>query len=132
MSRLLVVDDEPQTISALQRYAEQQVLDCWMATTVKEAIEMLTTHQPDLIIVDLHLEGTRPTSIRSSSHPYTDGFDVLQTAKIRYPDSTVIVMTDCRDQSHPGMAKDLGADGFLTKPFTLEEFSLYIGLIYPD
>lgn len=115
MASLLVVEDEPKAAVALQAYVEQQGWVCWTAATTEEALRLLAAHQPDALLVDLHLE-----HCRHADDP-ADGFEVLRVAKARFPQIKTIVMTACGDETHQAMADALGADGFLTKPFCLDE-----------
>lgn len=131
MACLLIVDDDPQTIQVLQRYAEQQVMGCWTATSVDQALQSLNEHRPELILADIHVDDRRP---HAADHRGKSGFEVLRAAKALLPKSTVILITnaECCDEFHAATARTLGADGFLTKPFTCEDMSVYLDLSSQD
>lgn len=107
MRTILVVDDEPQLLRALQinLHAEgYQVLTALDGTT---ALQHAASNHPDLIVLDLGL-------------PDINGVDVI--TKIRRSSSTPIVVLSARHGSVDKVrALDAGADDYVTKPFGLDE-----------
>lgn len=107
MRTILVVDDEPQLLRALQinLHAEgYQVLTALDGTT---ALQHAASNQPDLIVLDLGL-------------PDINGVDVI--TKIRRSSSTPIIVLSARHGSVDKVrALDAGADDYVTKPFGLDE-----------
>lgn len=106
-SLILVVDDDP----AIRRSLEQE-LDANGYTTVSasdglDGVRMFESHSPDLILTDL-------------SMPRSDGFDLISAirAKGRTP---IIVLSVRGDDADKIRALDLGADDFVTKPFSVAE-----------
>ncbi len=104
---LLVEDDEHIQImvsSMLESVGYQVIL----AGTCSTALTLIRSHIPDLIILDLGL-------------PDTDGLHVLKT--VRQNDLTPIIVLSARtDESDKVEALDLGANDYVTKPFSAAEF----------
>jgi two-component system KDP operon response regulator KdpE len=107
MRTILLVDDEPQLLRALQvnLHAEgYQVLTALDGTT---ALQHAASKHPDLIVLDLGL-------------PDINGVDVI--TKIRRSSSTPIIVLSARHGSVDKVrALDAGADDYVTKPFGLDE-----------
>ncbi len=104
---LLVEDDENIRImvSAMMESAGYQVIE---TRTCAAAMTMAGSHIPDLIILDLGL-------------PDMDGLTLLRT--VRKNDLTPIIVLSARtDESEKVMALDLGANDYVTKPFSAAEF----------
>jgi two-component system phosphate regulon response regulator PhoB len=114
-ARILVVEDEPD-IAALVAYqlahASYQVRT---ATTGREALRAVETDPPDLIVLDLML-------------PEMSGLDVLRTLRSR--DETralpVVVLTARREEEDRIRGLELGADDYLSKPFSPRELVLRV------
>lgn len=105
--RLLIVDDDPIT---LQLLALQLEMEGYASTTLSESnlvLDAITQESPTLILVDYHL-GTH------------DGLDLLQTIRnqeeTRYLPIVVMSALDHRRESELA-----GADGFVLKPFSLQD-----------
>ena len=107
MRTVLVVDDEPQLLRALQvnlRAEGYQVLTALDGTT---ALQQAGGNHPDLIVLDLGL-------------PDINGVDVI--TRIRRSSSTPIIVLSARHGSVDKVrALDAGADDYVTKPFGLDE-----------
>jgi two-component system alkaline phosphatase synthesis response regulator PhoP len=106
-SRILVVDDEPKVISIVRGYLERDGFQVNEALDGKRALEFLKRVSPDLIILDIML-------------PQVDGLDVLkeirQTSKV-----PVIMLTARTEDSDKLIGLELGADDYVTKPFSPRE-----------
>ncbi|HTK10088.1 MAG TPA: response regulator transcription factor [Ktedonobacteraceae bacterium] len=106
--RILVVDDELPIQRILQRNLAMSGYDVLVADSGKQAVEMTRQHQPDLILLDLCLPGEM------------DGLDVCIWVRqtLRTP---IIVLSAVTEERQKVRALDLGADDYLTKPFSNEE-----------
>jgi len=108
--KILIVDDEPSIIVALQFLMEQNGYQTFVAFSGEEAMETITEHRPDLILLDIML-------------PVVDGFEVCQRVR-ENPDwgSIRIVLVTALD-SDGNIAKGLalGADAYIIKPFSNAE-----------
>ncbi len=106
--RILVVDDEPPIQRILKRNLTMSGYDVLVADNGKQAIEVIQQHQPDLILLDLYLPGEM------------DGLDVCIWVRqtLRTP---IIVLSAITEERQKVRALDLGADDYLTKPFSNDE-----------
>ncbi len=107
MTRVLVVDDEPQILRALRINLRVRQYEVDTATTAAQALTVAAAHPPDLVILDLGL-------------PDMDGVEVI--AGLRgWTDAPIIVLSGRADSSDKVEALDAGADDYVTKPFGVEE-----------
>ncbi|MCM2292328.1 response regulator [Allorhizobium sp. BGMRC 0089] len=111
-SRILVVDDEPQIQRFLKPSLAAAGYEVIEAATGAEALKMVATQAPDLIILDLGL-------------PDMDGKEVI--AGLRAWSDLPIVILSARDrESEKIAALDLGADDYVEKPFGIGELTARI------
>jgi two-component system OmpR family response regulator len=104
---ILVVDDDPQIRELLQEYLTQNELRVSLTSSGKEMSAALTEHAIDLVILDLRLAGE-------------DG--MILARKLREESAIpVIMLTGVRDEADRIMGLELGADDYLTKPFSPRE-----------
>jgi DNA-binding response OmpR family regulator len=108
MSRtILVVDDEPRIVELARDYLEHAGFRVITANDGRAALDVARHHRPDLIVLDLGLPGL-------------DGLDV--TRELRRDGSIPIVMVTARDDElDKVLGLELGADDYLTKPFSPRE-----------
>jgi len=107
VTRVLVVDDEPQILRALRINLRVRDYQVDVAATGTEALEMAARHPPDLVILDLGL-------------PDLDGVDVIQGLR-GWTKAPIIVLSGRADSTDKVEALDAGADDYITKPFGVEE-----------
>ena len=104
---ILVVDDDPQIRELLQEYLTQNELRVSVASTGKEMSATLAEQAIDLVVLDLRLGGE-------------DGMTLAR--KLREESAIpVIMLTGVRDEADRIMGLELGADDYLTKPFSPRE-----------
>jgi len=108
MSRtILVVDDEPRIVELARDYLEHAGFRVITANDGRAALDVVRHDRPDLIVLDLGLPGL-------------DGLDV--TRELRRDSSIPIVMVTARDDELDKLlGLELGADDYLTKPFSPRE-----------
>ena len=107
MTRVLVVDDEPQILRALRINLRVRAYDVHVAATGAEALEVAGRYPPDLVILDLGL-------------PDLDGVEVIQGLR-GWTKAPIIVLSGRADSVDKVEALDAGADDYITKPFGVEE-----------
>ena len=107
MTRVLVVDDEPQILRALRINLRVREYQVDVAATGTEALEMAARHPPDLVILDLGL-------------PDLDGVEVIHGLR-GWTKAPIIVLSGRADSTDKVEALDAGADDYITKPFGVEE-----------
>ena len=107
MTTILVVDDEPKITRLVRDYLESAGFAVATAVDGEEAVMRVRTEQPDLVILDLGL-------------PRLDGLDV--TRRLRRDDDVPIIMLTARDdETDKLIGLELGADDYVTKPFSPRE-----------
>jgi two-component system, OmpR family, KDP operon response regulator KdpE len=111
MKRILIVDDEPPIQRILRRNLAVSGYEVLVADNGKQAVEMVHAHQPDLILLDLCLPGE------------FDGLEVCRQVRQLVPAlaTPIIVLSAITEERQKVEALDLGADDYLTKPFSNEE-----------
>jgi len=107
MTRVLVVDDEPQILRALRINLRVRDYEVHVASTGAEALEVAGRYPPDLVILDLGL-------------PDLDGVEVIQGLR-GWTKAPIIVLSGRADSVDKVEALDAGADDYVTKPFGVEE-----------
>jgi DNA-binding response OmpR family regulator len=110
MQTVLVVEDELDIREALRRYLERAGLSVLTASTGTEALRLIETIRPDLLLLDLGL-------------PDIDGMDVLASA---VPDIPVIVLTARTSVNDRIAGLQMGADDYVVKPFSPTEVVLRV------
>jgi DNA-binding response OmpR family regulator len=107
MTQVLVVDDEPMVREVLARYLEAEGFGVVTAGDGEEALDRFEESRPDLVLLDLML-------------PRIDGFEVLDRMRTlaRVP---VIMLTARGEETDRVVGLDLGADDYVTKPFSPRE-----------
>jgi two-component system KDP operon response regulator KdpE len=107
MSRVLVVDDEPQILRALSINLRARGYDVSTAGDGEEALQLAAARPPDVVILDLGL-------------PDLDGVDVI--AGLRgWTTVPILVLSGRSDSVDKVDALDAGADDYVTKPFGMDE-----------
>jgi putative two-component system response regulator len=111
-SRILVVDDEKQTITLLERFLEREgYTDVHTLTDSRQIVTRFDEIRPDLVILDLHM-------------PHVSGLMVLEFIRASIPREAylpVLVLTGDSSADTKLRALSVGATDFLTKPFELFE-----------
>ena len=107
MTRVLVVDDEPQILRALRINLRARHYEVATAANGTQALDEAAAHPPDLVILDLGL-------------PDMDGVDVIGGLR-GWTAVPIIVLSGRADSTDKVEALDAGADDYVTKPFGMDE-----------
>src|SRR5215475_1757330 len=107
MTRVLVVDDEPQIVRALQINLKARGYEVHVADSGSAALRVAAQHPPDLVILDLGL-------------PDLDGVEVIRGLR-GWSEAPIVVLSGRTDSADKVEALDAGADDYLTKPFGIDE-----------
>ena len=107
VATILVVDDEPRIVQLVRDYLEHGGFTVLVASDGKEALRSARTGRPDLVILDLGL-------------PALDGLDVARALR-REGEVPIIMLTARTDESDKLVGLELGADDYMTKPFSPKE-----------
>lgn len=107
MTRILVVDDEPQILRALNTNLRARGYEVDLAPTGEMALDLAARKHPDLVILDLGLPGI-------------DGVEVIRGLRgwTRVP---IVVLSVREREADKVAALDAGADDYITKPFGMDE-----------
>jgi DNA-binding response OmpR family regulator len=104
---ILVVDDEPDLLNAVRLYLEDEGYQVLTATNGEEALAKVRTRLPDLIVLDVMM-------------PEMNGFEAL--AEIRRASNVPVIMLTVKgEESDKVRGLGLGADDYVTKPFSQRE-----------
>ena len=105
--RILVVEDEARIADVLERYLRAEGYATERANNGKQALELWRAFQPDLILLDLML-------------PEISGLDVARTIRAK-SDVPIMMVTAKADEVDRLIGLELGADDYITKPFSPRE-----------
>ena len=106
-ARVLIVDDEPQMLRLLRTALTERGYDTSIAANGEEALASLERRAADVIILDLVMPGM-------------SGLDVCRSVR-EHSSVPIIVLSARGDERDKVLALDLGADDYLTKPFSMAE-----------
>jgi len=108
VTKILVVDDEVSIVKLLQFNLEKAGYVVVTAFDGMQALEMVRTERPSFIILDLML-------------PKMDGMDVCKTLRQEKINTPILMLTAKDDELDKILGLELGADDYLTKPFSPRE-----------
>jgi DNA-binding response OmpR family regulator len=108
--KVLIVDDEPSIIVPLQFLMEQNGYETSVAFSGEEAMETVAASHPNMILLDIML-------------PIIDGFEVCQRVRENpeWDDIRIILLTAMGSEANIAKGLALGADAYITKPFSNSE-----------
>jgi two-component system, OmpR family, KDP operon response regulator KdpE len=107
VTRVLVVDDEPQILRALRINLRARQYEVHTAASAAEALAVAAKFPPDLVLLDLGL-------------PDMDGMNVIEGLR-GWTKAPIIVLSGRADSTDKVAALDAGADDYVTKPFGVDE-----------
>jgi two-component system OmpR family response regulator len=104
---ILVIDDDPQIRALLKEYLAENGLRVSIASTGEEMSKILGDEAVDLVVLDLRLAGE-------------DGMVIARSLRDR-SSIPIVILTGVRDEADRVMGLELGADDYITKPFSPRE-----------
>src|SRR6266540_6373798 len=107
MTHALVVDDEQNLIDLVKSYLEREGFTVAVAADGPSAIEAVRREQPDIVVLDLMLPGF-------------DGLEVCRRLR-QFSDAYVLMLTARTEEVDRVVGLEVGADDYLTKPFSPRE-----------
>lgn len=109
MKKILIVDDEPNIVMSLEYTFKKNNFEVFIARDGQEALEIVKTTPPDLIILDVMM-------------PLVDGYATLQHLKedANLTHIKVIFLSAKNKAADIDKGLSLGADAYLTKPFSIK------------
>jgi len=104
---ILIVDDEPGVVVALQFLLEQQGYNVLVAKRGEDALDLIYKYKPDLVILDIMLPGI-------------DGYEVCEIVRLNpdYRDIKILFLTARSNEVEIAKGLALRADAYITKPFS--------------
>jgi DNA-binding response OmpR family regulator len=106
--RILICDDEPNIVVALEFLMRQHGYETHIAADGDQALREVASFLPDLVLLDVML-------------PRRDGFEVCQTLRAQGNQVKIIMLTAKGRESEIAKGLALGADAYVTKPFSTRE-----------
>jgi two-component system, OmpR family, response regulator len=106
--RICVVEDDPVMLQMVGDYLEQHNMRAISASGRQEMARLFAAGEPDLVVLDLRLD-------------QEDGLDLLREIRTRSDIPVIITTGDRRDEIDRVVGLELGADDYVTKPFSLRE-----------
>ena len=107
-SRILIVEDDPSIRLGLQRSLGFEGFTVDLAKDGEEALAKAFDKKPDLILLDLML-------------PKVNGFEVCKTIRKYDPTIPIVILSAKGDEGDKVLGLELGADDYVTKPFSIRE-----------
>lgn len=114
--KVLVADDDPHVREIIRLYFEKQQIGLIEAGDGEEAIALIEREAPDMIILDVMM-------------PKLDGYETAREIMKRW-DIPIIMLTAKRDEFDRVLGLELGADDYVTKPFSPRELVARIKAIF--
>lgn len=114
--RILLVEDSPDLAFGLQRNLEMDGYTVSVATRAAQALALATAEKPDLVVLDLGL-------------PDRDGYSVLEELRSRGNACPVLILSARNLEADKLQGFRLGADDYVTKPFSIMELLARIGAL---
>jgi DNA-binding response OmpR family regulator len=111
--RVLVVDDDPTVSDVVRRYLERSGFAVTLAADGPAALRAFAADRPDLVVLDLMLPGL-------------DGLEVCRRLRGRAHDVPVVMLTALGEEADRVLGLELGADDYVTKPFSPRELVLRV------
>ena len=116
MKNILVVDDEPKITQLVRDYLERAGFGVLVAQDGKKALSLAKTEKPDAVILDLGL-------------PQLDGLDFTREFR-KTSNAPIIMLTARADESDKLIGLELGADDYMTKPFSPKELVARVRVVF--
>jgi DNA-binding response OmpR family regulator len=111
--KILVVDDDPQIITLLTDFLEDEGYSIDSSPDAEDALKKVENGHYDLVISDVRMPGM-------------DGFELLKEIKASFGKMKVIMMTGYTDDYDISDVLLLGADDYITKPFDIDRVLLSV------
>lgn len=115
--KVLIVDDEPSIVKLVQYNLEKNGYQAVIATDGEQALEKVKQEQPDLLILDLML-------------PKIDGLEVCRQVRNNNRHLPILMLTAKTEELDKVLGLELGADDYITKPFSPRELVARVKAVF--
>ena len=113
-AKVLIVDDEPNILTSLEFLMTRSGYQTMVARDGDEALAAVETFRPDLVLLDVML-------------PRRDGFEVCQRLRADgWTDLKIVMLTAKGREAEIARGMDVGADSYVTKPFSTRELVAHV------
>jgi DNA-binding response OmpR family regulator len=113
VARVLVVDDDETVSTVVAGYLDRAGHEVSLLADGRAALDAMTQQRPDLVVLDIMLPGM-------------DGLEVCRQARRTFPDLPVVMLTALAEPDDRIAGLELGADDYVTKPFSPRELVLRV------
>jgi DNA-binding response OmpR family regulator len=110
---VLVVDDDPTVSDVVRRYLEQDGHQVRLAADGSAGLDAVRAERPDLVVLDVMMPGI-------------NGIDVCRVLRQHLPNLPIIMLTALGEEADRVVGLEVGADDYVTKPFSPRELMLRI------
>ncbi len=111
--KLLIVEDEREVCEGLAKFFRHRGYEVYETDNEEEAVGLYDTHQPEFVFLDIRL--------RNSS-----GIDALRRMRKINQEPRIIMVTAMEEENFIREARELGADDYITKPFTVKQLEQFL------
>ena len=108
--KILIADDEPNIVTALEFLLERNGYEVYIARNGEGALQLVEQHQPDLVLLDVMM-------------PVKSGYEVCQRMRerVEWRNIKIIILTAKGRDVEVSKGLSIGADLYITKPFSTQE-----------
>lgn len=112
--KILVAEDEPMLLKTIELKLKKEGYEVITTADGREAAAKIETHNPDMVITDIMM-------------PYVSGLEIVSLIRKQANKKIPIIMLSSMEQEKVVMeAFELGADDYITKPFSLNELAIRV------
>ncbi len=112
--KILVAEDEPILLMTIEMKLKKEGFEVISSKDGREAIEQIKLTHPDMIITDIMM-------------PYASGLEIINFVRQQQNSKTPIIILSAMEQENVVLeAFELGADDYITKPFSLNELAIRV------
>jgi DNA-binding response OmpR family regulator len=113
--KILIVDDEPNIVISLEFLMRRDGFEVAVAQDGEEALRIIREQRPDLVLLDVMM-------------PKLNGFEVCKQVRgdLALSDTRIIMLTAKGRQAEVAKGLALGADGYITKPFSTRDLVIQV------
>jgi two-component system, OmpR family, alkaline phosphatase synthesis response regulator PhoP len=117
--KVLIVDDEPNIVTALEFLLKRSGYEVRLASNGAEALEQVEAYRPDLVLMDVMM-------------PIKSGFEVCQRMRERpeFAQIKIVMLSAKGSEAEVNKGLSLGADLYITKPFSTQELVATINRLF--
>lgn len=117
MSKVLIIEDDREIVNLLEIHLKDLSLKVIKAYDGEDGLNKIITEQPDLIILDIML-------------PKMDGIEVCQRVRGKDITTPILMLTAKSEEIDRVLGLEMGADDYMTKPFSVREFIARVKAIF--